>query len=126
MPRAGKGAGVRQINALITDAALWGEEGRHVQYKLTLRPWLHLATLSTDCRIFQNQTVVQILDAAGGLRVPRRQAPGETYPVRDYQTQFNESDFAFFSRLCQEWGISYHFEHAGQAPPGAHGQHGRV
>ena len=29
------GAGVRQINALITDAALWGEEGRHVQYRLT-------------------------------------------------------------------------------------------
>ena len=32
------GAGTRQINALITDAALWGEEGRHLQYKLTLRP----------------------------------------------------------------------------------------
>lgn len=32
------GAGVREISALITDAQLWGEEGRHVQYKLTLRP----------------------------------------------------------------------------------------
>ena len=32
------GAGVRQINALITDVEVWGEEGRHVQYMLTLRP----------------------------------------------------------------------------------------
>ncbi len=56
------GAGTREINALITEAALWGEEGRHVQYRLVLRPWLHLASLSTDCRIFQNKTVVEILD----------------------------------------------------------------
>ncbi|MFM9925133.1 type VI secretion system tip protein TssI/VgrG [Variovorax sp. H27-G14] len=107
------GAGVRQINALITDAALWGEEGRHVQYRLVLRPWLHLATLSTDCKIFQNKTVVQILDellADYAFPVDKRLI--ETYPVRDYQTQFNESDFAFFERLCQEWGISYHFEHS--------------
>jgi len=107
------GGAPRQINALITDAAFWGEEGRHVQYRLTLRPWLHLATLSTDCRIFQNQSVVQILDALlAGYAFPIDKRLLETYPVRDYQTQYNESDFDFFSRLCQEWGISYHFEHS--------------
>ncbi|GER17041.1 contractile injection system protein, VgrG/Pvc8 family [Variovorax boronicumulans] len=56
------GAGTRQINAVVSDAQVWGEEGRHVQYKLTLRPWLHLATLSIDCKIYQDKTVVQILD----------------------------------------------------------------
>ena len=97
------GSGPRQINALITHAAMWGEEGRHIQYKLTLRPWLHLATLRTDCRIFQNKTPVDILDELLGrdrFAVDKRLF--ETYPIRDYQTQFNESDFAFFSRLCQE------------------------
>lgn len=108
------GAGVRVINALITEASLWGEEGRHVQYKLTLRPWLHLATLSTDCRIFQNQSVVEILDfLLGDYAFPVDKRLIETYPPRDYQTQFNESDFDFFARLCQEWGISYFFEHEG-------------
>ncbi|RYF36967.1 MAG: type VI secretion system tip protein VgrG, partial [Comamonadaceae bacterium] len=107
------GAGTRQINALITDASLWGEEGRHVQYKLTLRPWLHLATLTTDCRIFQNQTVVQILDELlSDYPFPVDKRLIETYPQRDYQTQYNESDFDFFSRLCQEWGINYFFEHS--------------
>ena len=115
------GAGVRVINALMTEASLWGEEGRHVQYKLTLRPWLHLATLSTDCRIFQNQSVIEILDsllADYAFPVDKRliglEGPsGSGYPPRDYQTQFNESDFDFFTRLCQEWGISYFFEHEG-------------
>ncbi|QSI32697.1 type VI secretion system tip protein VgrG [Variovorax sp. RKNM96] len=103
----------REINALITDAAFWGEEGRHVQYRLTLRPWLHLATLSADCRIFQNLSVVQILDALlADYAFPLDKRLMETYPVRDYQTQYNESDFDFFCRLCEEWGISYHFEHA--------------
>jgi type VI secretion system secreted protein VgrG len=106
------GTGVRQISALITDAAVWGEEGRHVQYRLTLRPWLHLATLSTDCKIYQNKTVVQILDELlDGYDFPVDKRLIETYPVRDYQTQYNESDFEFFSRLCQEWGISYFFAH---------------
>jgi type VI secretion system secreted protein VgrG len=51
---------------------------------------------------------------AGRLRFPvdKRLTASKTYPQRDYQTQFNESDFAFFERLCQEWGISYHFEHS--------------
>lgn len=35
-----KGAGERQINALITEARLLGEDSRHALYELTLRPWL--------------------------------------------------------------------------------------
>lgn len=107
------GAGTRQINAVIAVAAFWGEEGRHLQYKLMLRPWLHLLDQSTDCKIFQNKTVVDILDELLGaypFSVDKRLF--DSYPPRDYQTQYNESDLAFFIRLCQEWGISYHFEHS--------------
>ncbi len=107
------GAGTREINALITEAALWGEEGRHVQYRLVLRPWLHLASLSTDCRIFQNKTVVEILDELlGDYPFPVDKRLVETYPARDYQTQYNESDLTFFERLTQEWGINWFFEHS--------------
>src|SRR5437868_3088688 len=107
------GAGTRQINAVIAVAAFWGEEGRHIQYKLTLRPWLHLLDQSTDCKIFQNKTVVDILDELlGAYPVSVDKRLFDSYPQRDYQTQHNESDLAFFIRLCQEWGISYHFEHS--------------
>ncbi|RDI17357.1 type VI secretion system secreted protein VgrG [Pseudacidovorax intermedius] len=107
------GAGTREINALITDAQLWGEEGRHLQYRFTLRPWLHLASLSSDCKIYQNKTVVDILEELlGDYAFPVEWRLIEQYPLRDYQTQFNESDLQFFERLCQEWGINYFFEHS--------------
>jgi len=109
----GVGAGTREINAFITDAQLWGEEGRHIQYRLTLRPWLHLATLSTDVKIFQNKTIVDILDELlADYPFPVDKRLIETYPIRDYQCQFNESDYAYFLRLTQENGISFFFSHS--------------
>ena len=104
------GRGLRQINAVIDKAELLGEEGRHVQYRLTLRPWLYQATLNTDCKVFQNMTVVQILDELlADYTYPVDKRLMETYPPRDCQLQYNETDFGFFSRLCQEWGINYFF-----------------
>jgi len=106
------GAGVRQINAIVTRAELIGDDGRNLQLRLTLRPWLHLASLGSDCRVFQNLTVIQTLDEV----LARYPFPVEKrliahYPPRDIRTQLNESDFAFFSRLTQEFGIHYRFEH---------------
>jgi len=108
------GAGVREISALISEAKYLREEGRHSVYALTLRPWLWLATLTTDCKIFQDKTVIELLDvplADHPFPVPNRLAPGN-YPVRDYQVQYNESDYDFFARLCEEWGIAWWFEHS--------------
>jgi len=109
---AGNTCDTRQITGLITAAQLQGEAGRFVHYQLTLRPWLHLATLNSDCRIYQNKTVTEILDDLL-LRYdfPHDKRLIETYPRRDYQTQFNESDYRFFCRLCEQWGINWFFEH---------------
>ena len=109
---AGNTCDTRQITGLITAAQLQGEAGRFVHYQLTLRPWLHLATLNSDCRIYQNKTVTEILDDLL-LRYdfPYDKRLIETYPRRDYQTQFNESDYRFFCRLCEQWGINWFFEH---------------
>ncbi len=35
----------------------------------------------------------------------------QTYPQRDYIVQYDESDFAFVSRLCEHYGIFYFFTH---------------
>lgn len=107
------GAGTREITGLITDARLLGESVRFVHYQLTLRPWLHLATLNSDCSIYQDKTVVEILDhvlSKYSFSLDKRFI--DTYPKRDYQTQFNESDYHFFCRLCEEWGINWFFEHS--------------
>ncbi|MET3497846.1 type VI secretion system Vgr family protein [Variovorax boronicumulans] len=108
----GMGAGTRQISGIVTDAVMEGEAGRHVVYRFIIRPWLHLATLNCDCKIYQDQTVVKTLDQVlGNYSFPVEKRLYDTYPIRDYCVQWNESDFEFFERLCQEYGINYHFEH---------------
>ncbi|RYF42238.1 MAG: hypothetical protein EOO27_45395 [Comamonadaceae bacterium] len=58
-----QGAGVREISGLITSARFLGESSRHALYEFTLRPWLHLATLTTDCKVFQDMTPIEVIDA---------------------------------------------------------------
>ena len=110
---ANQGAGVREISGLIIDTRMLGVDSRHALYELTLRPWLHLATLSTDCKVFQDQSPVDVIRAvladypfASEVRL------SETYPVRDYIVQYNETDHQFITRLMHEWGINHHFEHS--------------
>ena len=111
---ANQGAGVREISGLITAARLIGEESRHALYEITLRPWLHLASLTTDCKVFQDKTPVEVIEAVlADYPFASTKRLIEDYPQRDYQVQYNESDFEFVSRLMQEWGINFHVEHSG-------------
>ena len=111
-----QGAGERQISGLITRAQLLHEDPRQTLYQLTIRPWLHLASLKTDCKVFQDKTPIQVIDevlASYPYGADKRLI--ERYPVRDYCVQYNESDLQFVTRLMQEWGINYHFEHSAGA-----------
>ncbi|MFL9967138.1 contractile injection system protein, VgrG/Pvc8 family, partial [Paraburkholderia sediminicola] len=47
------GAGVRELTAVVTEAQCVGADERRAFYRLRLRPWLWLATLTRDSRIFQ-------------------------------------------------------------------------
>ncbi|BDT68010.1 hypothetical protein os1_21910 [Comamonadaceae bacterium OS-1] len=110
---ANRGAGVREISALITQARYVGETRHHAVYQFTLSPWLHLATLTTDCKVFQDMTAVDaILAVLQDYPYPVENRLVETYALRDYSVQYNESDYAFITRLMQEHGICYHFGHS--------------
>jgi type VI secretion system secreted protein VgrG len=110
---ANQGSGVREISALITDARHIGVDSRHALYEFTLRPWLHLATLTSDCKVFQDQTPIQVIESVlADYPFASDKRLIETYPVRDYCVQYNETDFEFVTRLMQEYGISYHFAHS--------------
>jgi len=111
-----KGAGLREITGLITDMALAGEDPRHACYRMTIRPWLWLATLNRDSRIFRNMNIAeitrQVLDAYPYPVDYRLGAPGlaQGWPKRDYVRQMWESDFAFLRRIWREWGITFFME----------------
>lgn len=112
---AGIGAGTREINGLVTQARFVRAENRRAIYEVVIEPWLVLATRTSDHKIFQNQTVMEIVrDVLADYPYPVDVRVSQTYPVRVFQVQYGETDFAFLSRLMQEWGIYYFFEHKGE------------
>lgn len=114
------GSPLRYFHGLITDVALGGSKfgvadygGRTVDYQITLRPWLWLLSQTSDCRVFQNMTVpaiVQEVCQKAGFTDLRTQLSG-SYEPREYCVQFRETDLNFVSRLLEQEGIFYYFEH---------------
>ena len=110
---ANQGAGVREISGLISAARLVTQTDRHAIYEIEIRPWLHIATLGTNCRVYQNMTPVQVIEAMlTNYHFAAEKRLIASYPKRDYCVQYNETNFEFITRLMQEWGISYWFEHS--------------
>jgi type VI secretion system secreted protein VgrG len=84
-------------------------------YRLVLVPRLWFLGQTVDCRVYQNMSATQILQAmfqdAGltDLSGPPSSA------TREYTVQFNESDLHFATRLMEEEGWFYFFQHAAGA-----------
>lgn len=106
--------GTRYINGIVTRFVQAGMDSRFYRYRAELRPWFWLLTLARDCRIFQNQTipdVVTSLFSALGFTAFQNSC-SKTYQPRDFCVQYNESAFDFVSRRLEEEGIFYYFQHA--------------
>jgi type VI secretion system secreted protein VgrG len=83
-------------------------------YRAVVVPWLWFLTRTSDCRIFQNQTVPSILERIFldlGFQDFDTSMLRGAYPERAYCVQYRETDFAFASRLMEEEGIFYFFRH---------------
>jgi type VI secretion system secreted protein VgrG len=83
-------------------------------YQAELVPWLWMLSLSTDCCIHQKKTVPEIVksvfDELGFADY--RLAVTKEYPKREFCVQYRETHLAFVSRLLEDEGIFYYFEHA--------------
>ena len=82
-------------------------------YRLDIRPRLWFLSQTEDCRIFQNKTVEEILQT---IFSEHNVSPVEfriygSKPVREYTTQYNETDLDFAERLMRESGWFYTFKH---------------
>ncbi|HEX7154489.1 MAG TPA: type VI secretion system tip protein VgrG [Thermoanaerobaculia bacterium] len=104
----------RYINGIVGRFVQAGTDGRFVTYFAELHPWPWLLTMSADCRIWQAKTVVEIVTGLFdelGFTDYKNSTTG-TYTALDYCVQYNETAFAFVSRLLEDNGIAYFFEHA--------------
>jgi len=83
------------------------------QYRATMVPWLWFLTRTSDCRIFQEKTVPdiikQIFNDLGYSDIEDRLSGG--YQTLTYCVQYRETDFNFVSRLMEQEGIYYYFLH---------------
>ncbi|HBB94878.1 MAG TPA: type VI secretion system tip protein VgrG [Blastocatellia bacterium] len=87
---------------------------RLTRYHAEIHPWLWLLTKTSDCRIFQNKSVPDIIKSIFGDLgfTDFRDDLKNSYTPREYCVQYNETAFNFVSRLMEDEGIFYFFEHS--------------
>lgn len=89
------------------------EDGQAV-YQATVRPWLWFLTRTSDCKIYQDMTVVEIVKSVfsdNGFSSDLKDVLIGNYRKWAYCVQYRETDFNFVSRLMEQEGIYYYFEH---------------
>lgn len=89
-----------------------GEE-RLRHYRADVVPWLWALKQNSDCRVFQEKTIPQIVEQVceDAGRTDYKISLKGTYAKLDYCVQYGESDFDFISRLLERVGIFYYFMH---------------
>ncbi|MGE8100866.1 type VI secretion system Vgr family protein [Pseudomonas fluorescens] len=107
------GGGERHFHGIVARCSQNVDQGQFASYQVTLRPWLWLLTRTSDCRIFQNLSIPQIIkqvfrdlgfsDFEDALSRPYREW--------EYCVQYRETSFDFVSRLMEQEGIYYFFRH---------------
>jgi len=83
-------------------------------YELKVYPKLWLLTLSSDCRIFQNEKPLDIIKTVlteHGVTDVLFQTTTCGQVIREYCVQYNETHFEFVCRLMEEEGVFYFFKH---------------
>lgn len=104
----------RTLYGVVTEFSQLSVNKDEAHYRVVLAP--RLALLANDCSsaIYQNQSVVSVVETVlrrhGFTGVDYRLELKETYPAREFITQWQESDLAFVQRLLADVGIWLRFE----------------
>lgn len=92
------------------------DERSFTHYRAQVVPWLWFLTREADCRIFQNMAVPDIISKIFdpfGFKDFKLNLKN-SYPQLEYCVQYRETSFNFVSRLMEEFGIFYYFDHTTQ------------
>jgi type VI secretion system secreted protein VgrG len=103
----------RFFNGYINRFSHIGFDGDYSVYRADLVPWIWFLSRTADCRIFQDQTVpdiVKVIFRDQGFTDFEERLSG-TYRSWTYCVQYRETNLAFVSRLLEHEGIYYFHEH---------------
>ncbi len=83
------------------------------RYSATVVPWFWLLSKTSNSRIFQEKSVPEIVEEVFTEKEFNdfRMDLDGTYEPKEYCVQYSETDFNFVSRLLEQEGIFYFFEH---------------
>ncbi|WP_436716378.1 type VI secretion system tip protein VgrG [Roseiconus lacunae] len=83
-------------------------------YRVNVVPWLWFLTQTSDCKIFQEKKVPDIIDDVLGEYSFADFEPKFQQDHKDWEycVQYRETDFNFLSRLMEQEGMFYFFEHS--------------
>src|SRR5579872_2946555 len=115
-PGSGENTGkVRYFNGYVGRYSAGGLVGADSTraYQFEMVSWLWFLTLQSGCRIYQAMTVpdiVQQVFSDAGFTDVKNSLQG-TYPTLDFCVQYRETHFDFVSRLMEQAGIFYFFQH---------------
>ena len=100
----------RYFCGIVNQFAQGQRDDRFSYYQAVVVPHIWVLTQNLKSRIFQNLSVPDILKKVfAGFEVNYELQ--SNYEPRNYCVQYQETDFAFASRLMEEEGIYYYFEH---------------
>ena len=106
---------LRYFNGYIDSMVALGVQraGQQSTYQLTMMPWLGFLEKASNCRIFQNKTIPDILTdvfAPYSMSDVKKKLTAQ-HPEHAFIVQYNETDLEFVERLMRREGIAYYFTH---------------
>ena len=102
----------RHVHGIVRELSRTGRDESFTRFTAEVVPRFWRLTKRVRSRIFQRMSVPEILEKVlAGLAFDISGLHGQ-YPAHNYCVQYRESDFAFASRLMEEEGLYYFFEHS--------------
>ena len=104
----------RYFHGYFVEGEFTRESSEGFHYRLNLRPWSHFLSHNSHFAIYQNWTAKKIIQEVlnrAGVSDVNYDGLSRDGAEREYCVQYGESDFAFISRLMEEEGFYYYFDH---------------
>lgn len=105
----------RRITGLISEARCRLFDDSRAELVVVVRPKVYPISLGRDCYVLQDVTVIDVAkDVLDGAAMPVRYEIAGSYHTRPYCAQYREDDWTYLTRLLEDEGIYYWFDHEGE------------
>jgi type VI secretion system secreted protein VgrG len=102
----------RVVTGVVAEATAQAYDNQHGRAALVIRPAVWRQSLGRDCYASQDVTVRQVVDdVLSDYTGQYRWELTRSYPRYPYRVQYREDDWTYVSRLLEEEGIYYWFDH---------------